>query len=500
MTSVDTTSSGIETIRTPEIRSKNYGDLTSLLGMGSPDNFLDIFRFVDASHPTDETLEAKLRETQGRRFDFIGAGITGVTSAYVAGELSRRFGLNWEIHVWDRESMVGYGSTKDRAARTRTSMFGSAQEIQGNLATSLFFENLPHILSRKSRGSNPIDPGDVHTGLHRCGYLWLFDNGNSNRLKINQSLLAQFSLPAFILDPNQVAGLFLPEINTDRFTVGYYCPTDAHVEPTSILNALYGYTSKVLGVKYHFNHEIEGVNIGSGKNIRFRTKYGGNKHGQNMGEQHTYYLAVTAGARSKRLGEYFKVGDAGLPLEVQLTPRFRQLTYVTGLTEEELEAANTFNIFMGKGAYWSRESRGAHNLIFGFARPDDPEVPSQEVHKNRAGSEEYFIERILLEGRLAELCRRFDPEVSDIQLIRHPGNLYGETADGNYLVGLSRQANDARPDGVVGINAGDNGHGIMASLGTSVHLVYRLTGVKPNELQIWDPNRKMNSGESTVRL
>ena len=104
---------------------------------------------------------------------------------------------------------------------------------------------------------------------------------------------------------------------------------------------------------------------------------------------------------------------------------------------------------------------------------------------------------MLIEGGLAELCSRF----SDVGMkTNHPGNLYGETADGNYLVGLPRQANGVKPDGVVGINAGDNGHGIMASLGTSLHMIYRMTKVRPKELPIWDPNRKRDSGERTVRL
>ena len=493
---------GIETIRTIENRREHYGNLTQLLGLRSPSHFLDVLRSVDPSHPTDEDLESRLKETKGRRFDFIGGGITGTTSAYVAAELSRRFGLDWDMHVWDRAEYVGLGSTADSAARTRTSMFGSLEEIRGNLATSLFTENLGKILADGYHElGKTINPDEIFTGLDRCGYLWLFENGNGVRnLEENQRLLASVGLPTFLLDSEEVANIFLPSVNRNAFRIGYFCSTDAHVEPTSITNNLCMYGMNA-GVKFHFQHEIDEIRVDSGRNISFRSRYIGNvKTETQEGEHYTYYLAITTGARSKRLGTYFVINGETSPLDVQLTPRLRQLTHVDGFSEDELREYDPFTIFMGKGAYWSRESRNSSQLIFGFARPDDPEVNSDRVHNPGHGSDDYFLERILLEGGLAELCNQFHPETSEMQIINHPGNLYGETADGNYLVGLLRKPNDVRPNGVVGINAGDNGHGIMASLGTGVLLIYRLTGVTARESRLWDPNRNMVSEGGTVRL
>ena len=483
----------IDTLKDIETRERIYGNLTSFLELDEPSNFLDILNAIDKSHPRD--LESLLGGTKGRRFDFIGGGIIGVTSAYIAGELSRTLGLDWEIHVWDREKGVGYCSTADSAARTRTSMFGTKKETIGNLATTLFFENLPRILERGYKEVDPgFDFGEIDTDLSRCGYLWLWEKASElEAVKSNQRILHELGLPAFILEPSQVKNLLMPRINAERFNFAYFCPTDAHVGPTDITNAIYRYCKQVLGINFHFDEEISKISVDTGKPIRFSTVSG-------SAEQQTYYLGITTGARSGNLGSLFYVNDKHSPLQVPIIPKFRQLTYTHGLSKAELEEHTVFSVLMGRGAYWSKDSLKSDKLIFGYARKEDPEVASSRVHSRMTGSYDYFADNMLIEARLDGIHEDISIDSGKLKVFKHRGNLYGETLDGNYLVGLCAPINSANPDGIVGINAAHNGHGIMSSFSTSLHLIYRLTGIIKEESQLWNPNRTMKPKGETVML
>jgi len=487
----------MQELQNTEQRLKKYSNLTDIIGFRElPKSMFDI---LNAVYPncSEQELEARINPNISR-IDFVGGGISGVTAAYVAGELSRRYNLGWEIHVWDRLDFVGLKSTKDSAARTRTSMFGSVDETRGNLATSLFHENLDSILRYGAREAGKQFDVDVHTGLSRCGYLWLFEDETSReRVQANQQMLTGMGIPSFCLNPKEVSQL-VPGIAEDRFKLAYFCPTDAFVEPTSIVNALHAYASRVLGINFHFNEEIGEIRVDAGKKIRFTAQTVGN--GAHHHEYETDRLGLTTGACLKEMGRRFIINGRQDTIPIQLKPVARQLTYVEGFTPQELDALTPFTILMGNGAYFSRESPASNAVIFGYARKSDPEVPSERIFDEIQPNPEYFVEHVLGEGRLDGIHKAITLDSERIHPIRHAGNLYGETSDGSYLIGLLSRVENARPDGKVGVTSGCNGHGIMSSLKSAVLLVYRLAGIHQEDNPLYAPSRDMKEHGGTQRL
>ena len=480
-----------------EARMSAFGNLTGLLQIRSLTSVLDILREVEYSNLS--YLGEKLQSLRGRRFDFIGGGISGVTSAYFTGELSRLFDLGWEVHLWDRLDGVGLKTTKDSAARIRTSMFGTPGEVSGNLATSIFFENLPGLLARGAVEKRvEFSPDDVHTGLSRCGYLWLFEDFSSREhVATSKRLLDQLGVPTYFLQPDEVASVLMPGINQDRFDFAYFCPTDAYVEPTSIVSSLHRYNRKVLGVVSHFNEEAVEVDLRAGEPIRFRTR------NLSTGAETTHktnYLGLTTGACSKEIGKRFVLDGTKTDLAIPVIPKPRQLTYAVLQGDANLEEHEPFNILMGNGAYWTRETPRSKSLIFGFAWEGDHEVDPRHVFAETIATDKYFIDNMLQgDGRLDGIHRDISLGNEGLRIVRSKGNLYGETIDGKYLVGLVDAANNVRPSGRVGIVSGDNGHGIMSSLGNAVQLVFRLTEIVTEEYQLYNPNRSMDGDRGDTK-
>lgn len=484
----------IDLLSDRERRLQQYSSLTALLGVETPQSLFDVLTMVGGE--PDSFIEDKVSQTRGQRFDFVGGGISGVMSAYVAGELSRRYGLDWKVHVWERLDGVGRKSTKDSAARIRTSGFGTLDETRGILATSLFFENLPSLLPRRRDDDSPDELllPEINTGLHRCGYLWIYeDPGERPKVEENQRLLSSLHIPSFLLSPQELAATLMPGIRQERVGFAYFCPTDGYIEPTGIVTALYRYAKRMLGVQFHFNSEVTKVLVHAQAPLIFFT----DDTNRGTTERHTTeHLGITTGACSKVLGSRMYLDGQQARVHIPVIPKARQLTYCAGLNEAQLAEHETFNILMGangyaKGAYWTREFPRGEHLLFGYARDQDEEVPTEKIFDDIAPTVDYFVERMMVEGRLDGIHDHISLENEHLRPVQHRGNLYGETDDGKYLVGLVEAAQDICPRGVVGINAGDNGHGIMASLGNAVHLVYRLVGIRDSDPAITDPNRKM---------
>ena len=478
-----------------EERQKYYGNLTSYLSLSPPTSIFDIFQ---AWRIFPVKTEHSLASLDNQRFDFIGGGISGVTSAYVAGELARFLGLHWEIHVWDRLDGQGLKSTKDSAARIRTSMFGSPEEIIGNLVTSIFFENLESILKKGAQRAGRELSFDVHTDVYRCGYLWLFENDQHDEaIAKNKQILRQLGIPTFVLSTVDVAEILMPGVNKRRFTHAYFCPTDAYVSPTNIVNAIYRYAKEVLHVQFHFEEEIDRIDITTGHKISFTTKH---VLTENKQTYQTDNLGITAGACSKVLGERIVINSSIYDKPIPVIPRARQITYLSGFTDSELIEFDPFTIFMGQGAYFSRESPGSRRVMFAFANNKDPEILSHAVFNRTHPTDDYFCDVVMDQGRLDGIHCAISLNSDRLHIVGHGGNLYGETVDGHYLVGLLRTIQDAGPTGRIGINAAHNGHGIMSSLGTATQLVCRLAGIFNEESRLHDPSRIMSGYGTATRI
>jgi glycine/D-amino acid oxidase-like deaminating enzyme len=482
-------------LRRKDLRVHAYSSLADRVLDDLPDTIVDLFHRIDSEHHlSSDDLGERLRGTEGRRFDFVGAGISGMMSAYVAGELSRLYNLDWDIHVWEKEKAAGRCSTADSAARIRTTMFGSADEVAGNLATSLFFEHFGHFLGKGYTAVGKVAGAEPNSGLYRSGYLWLFTKQRDlERVKANRELLSRFKIPAFPLTHTQVKEI-MHGLNGRKFKFGYLGPTDAFVDPTSIVAGLESYCKHVLGVDFHFGEPVSSTVVTSGQPIRFVTP---------SGIHETHGLGLTTGAYSPRFLQTLFLNGVPFTGQLPIDVRFRLLVRVIkhgGFSPEVLNELDLFTIYSGKGAYFARESPGAAEVMFGYARKKDPKVALQDVFRDQVPDDNYFFEKMLIEAGLYRLHEALDFDSGQVGVKFSTGNFYGETVDGNYVIGLMKQLMDAHPDGVIGVNAAHNGHGIMASLSSALLLVYRLAGVQQKESPLYDPGRTMNGHGGTVML
>src|SRR3989344_4308356 len=525
MTNIDLVGQPIGHLLDRDARLETYKKIDNFLAL--PDGFdkssvLDMMAYMKNSLP--DNLEEVLKETKGMRIDTIGGGISGVMTAYMAGELSRLYNLNWEIHVWDKNSGAGFGSTMESAARIRTSLY-SREEVRGSAGASMFYDNLADILARGARESGVEWVHDVHTGIERASYLWLFEsrhkwvhgkkveNGVLDGIIENHKVLAELGIPTYVLTPGQVE-MLMPDlqINKESFEFAYMGPTDGHIEPTNVVNALERYGKDVLGVKFRYDQSVEEIIINPGERIRFRTKYTDPSAPEEMQEHETDRLSLTTGSFTEWLNGRVKLdGKTVGKLDLSIRPVARQLTHIGGYDENELRQFEPFIVYMTSnepgnskqtGVYLSRESRGSSRIIVGCAGDNDPRF---DLEKMMAGKDlkfngtspnlDYFMGLMIDSTGIMDV---FPIILEKMKIIKHTGATYGYTKDGSYLAGPLDQLNAVNPNGLVTIDAGHNGHGIMISPDTALSNVLSMVGLANTpETNHYHPSRDMSMAGTT---
>jgi dimethylglycine dehydrogenase len=172
------------------------------------------------------------------RVAIIGGGIAGCSVAYHLAD------LGWTDVVLLEQAELTSGSTW-HAAGLCTQFIASPHTMRLLKRSLDLYEGL------EERTGQPV-------GLHRCGSVRLAES----RDRLDQfehvcGVAAQAGVPFEIVTPERAAELF-PLMVTDRVLAGAYLPTDGHVDPSGVTNAL-AQGAAAHGVEIFRNTRVTGI-------------------------------------------------------------------------------------------------------------------------------------------------------------------------------------------------------------------------------------------------
>src|SRR5919204_6398506 len=148
----------------------------------------------------------------------VGGGVAGCSLAYHLAK------LGWDDVVLLEQAELTSGSTW-HAAGLCTQFIASPHTMRLLKRSLDLYEGL------EQRTGQPV-------GLHRCGSVRLAESRDRlDQFEHVSGIAAQVGVPFEIVTPDRAAELF-PLMVTDRVLGGAYLPTDGHVDPSGVTNAL----------------------------------------------------------------------------------------------------------------------------------------------------------------------------------------------------------------------------------------------------------------------
>lgn len=271
----------------------------------------------------------------------IGGGIIGLSIAY---QLQTR---NVDVTVIEK-SRIGAGAT-DRAAGGIRSQFTTPVSIQLSQHSKAIWNQFSH------------DFG-VDIGFQQPGYLYLArDETTLEQFQTVMDEHRTHDVPSKLLEPEEITTRW-PQINTDNYVGGTYCPTDGYADPHLALQGYYEAACE------------EGVDCKIGAPVVDIRTDGDRVVGVHTPEAaiNSDFVVNAAGAWANQIGQL-----AGVDLPV--VPKRRQVILVN--PETAMDTTVPFTTDLDAGMYFRPDGDGTA-LLGGHFQDSDTRVDPDEYRQS----------------------------------------------------------------------------------------------------------------------
>lgn len=335
-----------------------------------------------------------------RNFDIIiiGGGILGVSIAY---ELAKA-GVK-DVCVLERYYLAS-GST-GRCGGGFRQQWSTEENTKLAMASVKRLEKIEEELG-------------YNTEFFQGGYLILAHTDEEvEQFKKNVEMQKKLGLDVKIVSPEEAKEI-VPFLDTTKFKIATWCPTDGHINPF-LLTQAYANAAKRLGVEIHLWTNVTGL----------------------MKKSNTFFVLTDQGNYECRIlfnctGSYARTIGQMLNVEIPVDPYRHEI-----LVTEPLERLwNPMVISFGIGLYTRQEKNGG--IVMGMGDPNEPVG-------TYVGSSMHFM---------FEMSKRFTtlfPKLANVRIIRQWAGLYEMTADAKPILGpIDEIENFYQANGF-------SGHGLM---------------------------------------
>ena len=369
----------------------------------------------------------------------IGAGIAGGSIAYHLAKFGRR-----DIVVVEQGELVS-GTTSH------------APGLVGQLRSSV---SLMTMLMYSTSLYRELKVDGV-PGYFEVGSLRLASSkGRLEEIKKQADFATTHGLEAGLIDPHQ-AGEMFPLMSMDSVEGALYVPSDGSATAPILAQALINEAS-AMGVKFHANTRVQGIEVANGHVTGLSTS---------AGNIETETLVIASGIWSPLVGRLAGVA-------VPLTPMQHQ--YVMSAPLTELEERTVPNLRDPDKLVYFRQN--GESLVFGgyertpmpFKADQIPDRPDPTVQTFNASN---------FDSLMANATSRV-PLLQDTPMIKHVNGLESFTPDGEFVLGPTKQVEG------LWIACGFCAHGVSSSGGVGRVLAEWIVEGKPGvDLSATDPDR-----------